>query len=84
MGAGLRLELERLASAGLAPERLLRLATVGNATALGARTYSPSLRVGAPASFALYAQCPWKDIRHLRTLKYVYAGGRQVAAHSPS
>lgn len=84
MGAGLWLELERLAAAGLAPERLLRLATIGNATALGARTYSPALRVGAPASFALYAQCPWEDIRHLRTLKYVYAAGREVAAQPPS
>lgn len=84
MGAGLRIELERLATAGIAPEQLLQTATVGNAAAVGAKFYSPTLRVGGPASFALYRKCPWEDIRHLDTLRHVYVRGHRVPPHSHS
>lgn len=84
MGAGLRIELERMAAGGIAPADLLKLATVDNAAALGATTYSPTLRVGGPASFGLYARCPWEDIRHLNTLRHVYSAGRRVVSHPHS
>lgn len=82
MGAGLLIELDRLAAAGIAADRLLELATVGNARALGAKSYSPTLRVGGPASFALYSKCPWQDIRHLTTLERVYFAGRHLSLGS--
>lgn len=78
MGHGIRLELNRLATAGISAGRLLHMATVGNARALGAKSYSPVIEAGRAASFALYAQCPWRDIRHLDTLQHVFCSGRRL------
>lgn len=78
MGRGVRVELQRLATAGIPAERLLHMATVGNARALGAKEYSPTLDVGNPASFALYERCPWRDVRNLDSLRHVFWSGQQI------
>lgn len=78
MGSGLRIELQRLATAGIPADRLLQMATTGNARSLGATHYAARLEIGAPASFALYAQCPWRDIRNLDTLRHVFCAGQRV------
>jgi imidazolonepropionase-like amidohydrolase len=79
MGSGIRLELQKLAIAGIPAEKLLHMATVGSAHALGAKDYSPTLEVGVPASFALYERCPWHDIRNLDSLRHVFWCGRRIA-----
>jgi imidazolonepropionase-like amidohydrolase len=80
MGTGVRMELQWLAAAGVSADRLLHMATVGNAQALGAKGYTPTIATGRPASFALYEKCPWHDIRHLDTLKHVIVAGRRVVS----
>jgi imidazolonepropionase-like amidohydrolase len=78
MGRGIQLELQRLATAKIPAERLLHMATIGNAQALDARSYSPTLEAGAPASFALYEHCPWRDIRNLDSLRHVFWFGQRI------
>jgi imidazolonepropionase-like amidohydrolase len=78
MGGALRIELERLASAGIPAERLLRMATDENARAVGAERYSPAMAVGGPASFAMYERCPWRDIRNLDSLRHVFCSGQRI------
>jgi imidazolonepropionase-like amidohydrolase len=78
MGRGIHVELQRLATAGIPAEKLLRMATVGNARAVGAKDYSPTLEMGGPASFALYERCPWRDINNLDSLRHVFVSGRRV------
>ena len=78
MGRGIHIELQRLATASIPADKLLRMATVGNAAAVGHDVYTPLLEVGAPASFALYERCPWRDIRHLDSLRHVYVGGARI------
>ena len=79
MGPGIRLELQRLATAGICAEKLLHMATISNSEALEPKHYSPTLEIGAPASFALYERCPWRDIRNLDSLRYVFWFGRRIA-----
>ena len=83
MGCGMRIELERLAAAGMAADELLRMATVGNAAAIGYEAYAPALQVGAAASFALYEHCPWRDIRNLNSLRHLFIAGERVNSPSP-
>jgi imidazolonepropionase-like amidohydrolase len=78
MGRGLRTELERLADAGISAEKLLHMATVDNAIAIGASGHVSRLAVGSPASFALYEQCPWRDIRNLDSVRHVFWRGERV------
>jgi len=78
MGRGIRVELQRLASAKVPAEKLLRMATIDNARALGATNYSPTIEIGAPASFALYERCPWRDIRNLESLRHVFWNGQRI------
>ena len=78
MGRGMRVELERMQRAGIDPPKLLHMATVGNARAVGASAYSPTLEVGAAASFALYERCPWRDVRNLDSLRHVFLTGQRI------
>jgi imidazolonepropionase-like amidohydrolase len=78
IGTGLRVELKRLTSAGISAAEALRMATVGNARALGAEDYSPTLQVGAPGSLALYEKCPWRNIENLNSLRHVFWKCRQI------
>jgi imidazolonepropionase-like amidohydrolase len=78
MGRGIRVELQRLATAGIPAENLLHMATIGNAQALEAGDYFPTLEIGAPASFALYERCPWRDIRNLDSLRHVFWRGQRI------
>jgi len=78
MGRGIRTELERMQSAGIPAEKLLRMATVGNARAMGAKDHAATLQIGAPASFVLYERCPWRDVRNLDSLRQVFVAGQRV------
>jgi imidazolonepropionase-like amidohydrolase len=78
MGGGIRIELQRLATAGISAEKLLHMATIGNARSVGALHYSGTIEVGGPASFALYERCPWRDIRNLDSLKHVFWSGERI------
>ena len=78
MGRGTRVELERMQRAGIDPPKLLHMATVGNARAVGVSAYSPTLEVGAAASFALYERCPWRDVRNLDSLRHVFLTGQRI------
>ena len=78
MGGGIRIELERLATAGISAGKLLHIVTAGNARAIGAKDYSPALEVGGPASFALYERCPWRDIKNLDSLRHVFCSGDRI------
>ena len=77
MGRGMRVELERLATAGIPAETLLYMATAGNARAVGKTEYASTLDVGAPASFALYERSPWRDVRNLASLRHVFWSGQR-------
>lgn len=78
MGRGLHLELHRFATANISAEKLLNMATIKNARAIGPKQYSPTLETGAPASFALYARCPWRDIGNLSSLQHVFCNGQRI------
>jgi imidazolonepropionase-like amidohydrolase len=54
------------------------MATVGNARAIGAKDHAATLQIGAPASFALYERCPWRDVRNLDSLRHVFVAGQRV------
>jgi imidazolonepropionase-like amidohydrolase len=80
IGRGLHFELQCMAAARISAEQLLYMATIGNARALDAKHYAPTIEVGAPASFGLYARCPWRDIANLASLRQVWCSGRPVRA----
>lgn len=82
MGEGLRMELSCLSRSGLTPERLLSMATVENAQACGAQSYTGLLAPGQAASFGLYRKAPWNSIDHLNTLETVYWNGQQITPAS--
>jgi imidazolonepropionase-like amidohydrolase len=77
MAKGIRCELKSLATAGLDPSDLLRLATVNNAELCGAKTYTGLIEVGGPASFGIYSRSPWKDIGALDDLVAVFHQGER-------
>jgi len=53
-------------------------ATVGNAGAVGAEEYSPTIEAGDPASFGLYERCPWREVRNLDSLCHVFCRGERI------
>ena len=84
IGRGLHFELQCMAAARISAEQLLYIATIGNARALDAKRYTPTIEVGAPASFGLYARCPWRDIADLVSLRQVLCSGQPVRAGESS
>jgi len=83
MGRGLRTELACMADSGISATQLLKMATVTNAELCGARQYSGRIEVGGEASFGVYQQPPWQDVKNLESLVAVYHHGEQVAGVTP-
>lgn len=78
-GASLHRELELLVEAGLAPLEVLRLATQGNATALGVQNDLGTLTPGKKADLVLLEADPMADIRNTRRILLVIQNGVVVA-----
>ncbi|HKG24393.1 MAG TPA: amidohydrolase family protein, partial [Thermomicrobiales bacterium] len=78
-GASLHRELELLVEAGLPPSEVLRLATQGNATALGAQDDLGTLMPGKKADLVLLEADPLEDIRNTRRIRLIMQDGVVVA-----
>jgi imidazolonepropionase-like amidohydrolase len=78
-GASLHREFELLVEAGLSPLEVLRLATQGNATALGAQDDLGTLAPGKKADLVLLEADPLADIRNTRRIRLVIQNGAMVA-----
>ncbi len=76
-GAGLHREMELLVSAGLAPLRVLSMATRNAALAFGWGD-AGTLEVGKGADLVILAGDPAQDIRNTRRIEAVYLAGRRL------
>jgi hypothetical protein len=74
-GLGVHLELALLARAGLAPDQILRMATVQGALALGAEQQIGSIEVGKLADFVVLNGDPLQDIGDTLRIVAVVKGG---------
>ena len=81
-GASYSRELELLATAGIRPLEVLRLATKSGADALGLRDVG-TVQTGKRADLVLLSADPIADIRHTRDIAVVVANGRVVVEYSP-
>ncbi len=72
------MEMELMAEAGLAPERILRSATGVAAECLG-RDDIGTLEAGRRADFVVARANPLEDVRNLREIVGVWVGGVRVA-----
>ncbi len=84
VGHCLHTELWHLVEAGVPAIEVLRLATEGNAEALGASDHLGSIEAGKLADLVLLERDPLKDIRNSLAISHVVAGGRvfeQGVAH---
>lgn len=75
-GLGFIVEVEQLAEAGLGPAEALRAATLTAAEALGLAGELGVIAPGALADLVLLDGNPLDDIRYLRRVRAVLAGGR--------
>ncbi|HSM60139.1 MAG TPA: amidohydrolase family protein, partial [Longimicrobiales bacterium] len=71
------LELEMMADAGLAPERILRSATGDAAACLGLDELG-TLEEGRRADFLVLSADPLEDVRNTRSLEAAYVSGVEV------
>jgi imidazolonepropionase-like amidohydrolase len=78
-GVSLHRELELLVEAGLSSLEALRLATQGNANALGANDDLGTLTPGKRADLVLLEGDPLEDIRNTRRIRLVIQNGAVVA-----
>jgi amidohydrolase family protein len=78
-GASLHRELELLVEAGLSPLEVLRLATQGNASALGAQDDLGTIALGKKADLVLLGADPLVNIRNTRRIRLVFQNGAVVA-----
>jgi imidazolonepropionase-like amidohydrolase len=76
-------ELERMAEAGLAPERVLRAAT-GEAARCMKLQGVGTLTSGAWADFVVLTADPLVDVRNSRSIDAVYVAGNRVPGRSAS
>lgn len=76
-GASLHSELELLASAGIAPRHVLRIATRNAAIALRREGQLGTIAPGASADLLLLTKNPLVDIRNTRSIELVIARGKR-------
>jgi imidazolonepropionase-like amidohydrolase len=76
-GASLHREMELLVSAGIAPLRVLAMATQGAANAFG-WSDAGRLAPGQRADIVVLAGDPAQDIRDTRRIEAVYVAGRRL------
>ncbi|MBB4601851.1 imidazolonepropionase-like amidohydrolase [Hymenobacter luteus] len=79
-GTSLLGELELLVQAGLIPAQALQAATINGARFLNADQLSGTIQAGKEADLVLLNRNPLQDIRHLRHINTVVAGGRVYGA----
>lgn len=75
-GIGYHWELELLASGGLTPPEVLRIATIGSAEIIGRHTELGSLEPGKYADLIVFDKNPLTNIRHTESIEYVMKNGR--------
>ncbi|HEX5000332.1 MAG TPA: amidohydrolase family protein [Terriglobia bacterium] len=73
------LELERMVQAGLTPEQVLKIATLGSAECMGLEKDFGSLEKGKRADFIILDENPLENIVNSRKINQVWIGGRQVS-----
>jgi imidazolonepropionase-like amidohydrolase len=75
-GFGLHRELELYQQAGIPAAEVLRLATIGSASVMGADTRNGSIEVGKQADMVLLTGNPLDNISAVRTPRLVFRGDR--------
>lgn len=76
----LHAELERLAAAGLSPAEVLRVATMTPVRYVGEEAILGAIGRGKLADFVVLEANPLDDVRNLRSIRLVVAGGRPLEA----
>jgi len=74
-GLGVHLEMALLAEAGIAPDQVLRIATAGNALALGLDRQLGTLEAGKLADFVIVEGNPLRDVSAALDVIAVVKGG---------
>ncbi len=82
-GASLHRELELLVETGVPPLEVLRMATQGNATSLGAEDDFGTVAPGKKADLLLLEANPVENIRNTRRIRLVLQNGATVAEGAP-
>jgi imidazolonepropionase-like amidohydrolase len=81
-GIGFHWEMQALASGGLSPHEVLRIATLGSSEVIGRKSFLGSIEVGKLADLVVLTRNPLDDISNTLSVEQVMKNGRLYDAAS--